>query len=131
MTEIPAQQAIRLAAPGVGVAMWRNNSGALQDKGGRTVRFGLGNDSAKLNKVFKSSDLIGILPVTIRPEHVGMTVGVFLAVEVKDEKAWRGQASGEHQQAQENFLRTVRNLGGVGFFATSATDFEKEVRKWR
>jgi hypothetical protein len=87
------------------------------------IRYGLGNDSSKLNKVWKSSDLIGILPVVIQPCHVGRLAGLFLAVEVK-ETVWTGRM-GEHERAQEAFLQTVRDKGGVGMFARSVDEFER------
>lgn len=132
MTEETAQNAVRLRAAELGCAMWRNNSGALRDARGRMVRFGLGNDSAKINAVWKSSDLIGIVPVMITPAHVGMTLGVFAAAEMKDPTTWRGvRLSDERAQAQENFLQQVQRLGGAASFCTSATDFERMVMTCR
>lgn len=52
------------------------------------------------------SDIIGWVPMTIRPEHVGQQVAVFLAVEVK---AARTQAT--DQQIQ--FLQAVADAGGI------------------
>lgn len=114
---------IRDRAPYLGVGLWRNNNGACQDATGRMIRYGLGNDSAKLNSVWKSSDLIGILPVTIQPWHVGRVAGLFLAVEGKG-SGWTGRLD-DHTRAQEAFLETVRSKGGVGFFARSVEEFER------
>ena len=62
------KQEIRLAAgEHPDITLWRNNSGAFKDQTGRMVRFGLGNDSAKINKHMKSSDLIGFQTITITP----------------------------------------------------------------
>jgi hypothetical protein len=127
MNELSVQQLIRERAPYLGVGLWRNNNGACQDATGRMIRYGLGNDSAKLNKVWKSSDLVGILPVVIQPWHVGRTAGLFLAVEVKATD-WTGRM-GEHEKAQNAFLQTVREKGGVGFFAQSVDEFMAGL-KW-
>jgi hypothetical protein len=121
MRETAVLQRIRLGAAYAGSTLWRNNSGALQDKDGRLIRFGLGHDSGALNKVWKSSDLIGILPVTIQPEHVGRLAGIFMAVETK-EPTWNGTLDA-HTAAQNAFLETVRKLGGVGMFARSTDEY--------
>lgn len=126
MTESAVQSHIRDRAPYLGVGLWRNNNGACQDATGRMIRYGLGNDSVKLNKVWKSSDLIGILPVTIQPWHVGRVAGLFLAVEVKRED-WTGHM-GDHERAQAAFIQTVRDKGGVGYFARSVAEFEAGLR---
>lgn len=96
--------------------LWRNNRGSFQDVTGRWVRYGLANDSKKLDEVFKSSDLIGITPVTIGVEHVGMKLGVFTAVEVKAPGA---RTDPGRLEAQMNFLRLVTKLGGLGIISSS------------
>jgi hypothetical protein len=115
---------IRLAAGRAGVPLFRNNSGAMTDQTGRLIRFGLGNESPALNKVWKSSDLIGILPVLVQPSHVGQTLGVFLAVETK-KPGWRLTPGDKRGQAQAAFLQSVRGFGGVGGFCCTAEDFAK------
>lgn len=130
MTEQGAQNRIRWEAAQAGCALWRNNSGALKDARGQMVRFGLGNDSPRLNKVWKSSDLIGILPVTIRPEHVGRQAGIFIAVEMKDPDTWRGEPKSEHEIAQAKFIATVQQYGGVGGFVTCPADLERLMKLW-
>jgi hypothetical protein len=109
MSEQAIQQQIRLACGRGPVRLWRNNTGCLQDKTGRTVRFGLAPGS---------SDLIGLRQVTIGPEHVGKTLAVFSAIEVKAE---RGRASPEQLQ----FLHVVQNLGGLGGIARSVEDAQQ------
>ena len=101
---------IRLAAGRAGVPLFRNNSGAMTDQTGRLIRFGLGNESPALNKVWKSSDLIGILPVVVQPSHVGKTLGVFLAVETK-KPGWHLTPGDKRGQAQAAFLQSVRGFG--------------------
>ena len=76
--------------------LWRNNTGALVDQQGRFVRFGLCKGS---------SDLIGLSQVVIGPEHLGQTLALFTALEVKT-------ARGRLSEEQEKFLRLVQQLGG-------------------
>lgn len=120
-SEQNVQARIRIAAGNHGTPLLRNNSGAVTTDDGRHIRFGLGNDSARLNKVFKSSDLIGIWPRVIRPEDVGKTIGQFFAVEVK-EPGWKFRESDERAVAQQNFGTWVQNHGGLFLFATSEKD---------
>lgn len=110
-SEAAVQQQIRLAAPHHGCALWRNNSGAFLDERGHMVRYGLGNDSSKLNAEVKSSDLIGIAPG-----------GLFLAVECKA-PGWHLTAGDKHAQAQAKFLRLVQRHGGLAGFATCVPEF--------
>lgn len=119
-SEAALQSEIMIAAARMGLALWRNNSGALKDEKGRLVRYGLGNTSARVNQHWKSSDLIGIAPYRVQPQDVGMTVGRFLAVEVKA-PGWRG-IKDDHEKAQNAFLQNVRALGGIGCFASSVAD---------
>lgn len=124
LSEGNVQQQIRIAAAQHGTPLLRNNSGACLDQNGRMIRYGLGNDSAKLNKSFKSSDLIGIWPVTVTPEMVGQRLGVFFAVEVKT-PGWKFRQSDARAVAQQNFLNWVSNNGGVAVFATKESDIWK------
>ena len=119
-SEAAVQASVRLRAAQVGVALWRNNSGAYQDDSGRMIRYGLGNDSAKINEHWKSSDLIGILPNEVKQEHVGQVWGRFMAVECK-KPGWR-QPGNDREIAQGAFIQNVRALGGIGLFAQSVED---------
>jgi len=83
-SETAVSQRLAIAAAQQGILSWRNNLGAMQDASGRMVRFGLCNDTAALNKKFKSSDRVGIKPVLIGPEHVGTTIGQAWFREVKE-----------------------------------------------
>ena len=71
----------------------------------------------------KSSDLVGIKTVTITPEMVGQTIGVFTAVEVK-KSDWNGKLD-KHTTAQLNFINWVKLRGGVAGFARSIEEFIK------
>ena len=126
-SEAAVQADIRVFASRRGCALWRNNSGSLQDSTGRWVRFGLGNDSKRINEVWKSPDLVGINPVRIGLEHVGSIIGQFWAVEVK-ESGWNFNPKDAHQCAQRNCLRTVNAMGGRGQFAQSVEDLYRETQ---
>lgn len=121
-SEAYTQQHVRITAPKLGASLWRNNSGATLDESGRLVRYGLANDSKKINEVFKSSDLIGITPIMWQ----GRRFGVFTAIEVK-RPDWT-KPENDRDRAQANFLTTVEALGGIGQFVTSAAQYEARVK---
>jgi hypothetical protein len=114
MSERNIQDKIRLEASAKGVRLWRNNVGAVKYPDGSFVRFGLANDSASINAVFKSSDLIGIRPVVITQEMVGTTIGQFVAREVKPD--WWVYKNTNHEQAQKSFIDLINSLGGDAAF---------------
>ena len=115
-SEAAGQQKIRLAAPKAGARLWRNNVGACVDDSGNFIRYGLANESKAMNKVMKSSDLIGITPVT----HAGLTFGVFTAIECKaGDWQYKGTA---HELAQLAFHEMVIGLGGRAQFARGVDD---------
>ena len=115
MSETNEQAKLRLAAAQDGVMLLRNNVGAAQDDTGRLIRYGLANDSKKMQAEIKSADLVGITPYTIRPEDVGKTVGIFTSVEVKV-PGWRMTGT-DHEMAQAKWARIVRSKGGLAGFA--------------
>jgi hypothetical protein len=117
-SEAAAQAAVRVEAGQKKIRLWRNNVGALQDSRGVPVRYGLANDSAALNKVLKSGDLIGIRPVVITPLHVGATIGQFVSREMKA-PGWRYTGTA-HEEAQQRWALLVSSLGGDAGFATGA-----------
>ncbi len=96
---------VRHQAAQVGILAWRNNVGAMEDVNGRVVRFGLANDSKNMNKLVKSSDLIGI-----RPD------GKFWARECKP-RDWQYTGT-EREIAQLKFLQLVTASGGDAAFTT-------------
>jgi len=119
--EAKVQQDIRLAAPKHGLRLWRNNNGACVDeKTGRLIRYGLANDSKKVNASIKSSDLIGITPVQVTTSDVGTVLGVFTSIEVK-RSHWMYKGT-DREKAQLKWLKLVISLGGLAKFATSAED---------
>lgn len=113
-TEDDVRNRTQLAVQANGGVAWRNNSGVAREidehTGGlRPVRYGLGNMSARLNEVFKSSDLIGIAPG-----------GIFCAWECKKPGwRWRGTA---HERAQLAFITRVRERGGRAGFVTGEAE---------
>ena len=121
--ESTVQKHIRLAAQADGVLLLRQNSGALMDKTGRLVRFGLANESKAMNENMKSGDLIGITPLVITQDMVGKTVGVFTSVECK-EAGWV-QPRTKRELAQERWATWVRTYGGFAGFAASIEDAKK------
>lgn len=117
-SETAIQQRARLNAAQAGGVLWRNNVGALLDKRGVPVRYGLFNDTEKMNELNKSPDLVGILPRLITPDLLGTTIGQFWGVEVK-EAGWRYRGDA-HELAQLNGLNLIRRFGGIADFYCGA-----------
>jgi hypothetical protein len=125
MSETAVSQRVRLAAPACFEAiLWRNNVGQLLDDRGVPVRYGLANDSKKVNEQVKSSDLIGLTPITFG----GWTFGVFTAIETKRE-GWTYKGT-DHEQAQLRYHNIVRSLGGIAGFAASPQDYQNLVNSY-
>lgn len=113
-SESRLQSEIRLVASrDYRIALWRNNNGGMTTYDGRHVRFGLGNDSAALNRKWKSSDLIGVTPA-----------GRFVAIEVKA-PGWSLRPSDNRAQAQAAFMRSVTAFGGLAGFVQSVDDMKR------
>lgn len=111
------QNRIRLEASQKGLRLFRNNVGACMDQNDNFIRYGLANDSKKMNDLIKSSDLIGLRPVVIQQYHVGRVIGQFVAREVKAGN-WSYTGT-EREEAQLRFLELVASLGGDAAFANS------------
>jgi len=108
--ETPVQNRCRLRLTKLGVLNFRNNTGALKDKAGRLVKFGLFTGS---------SDIIACKPVTITQDMVGKVIGQFTAIEVK--------CPGKDVEPggdQDNFLKAVRAHGGLAGVAHSEDEAE-------
>ena len=114
-SEAGVQSACRLAVSKAGGRIWRNNLGAYKDERDNFIRYGLANDSAQLNAVIKSSDLIGILPIRITQAHVGTTIGQFVAIECKAPD-WKYRPNDERATAQLKFITLIKALGGHAEF---------------
>jgi len=124
--ESQIQNEQRLEITKLGGKAYRNNSGVLMNPEGVPVRFGLGNESAKINKVRKSSDLICVLPVVVTQAMVGHTIGVIMVDECKKE-GWRYTGKPE-EVAQKNFIDIINSSGGIGFFAQSTLDLKIAIQ---
>lgn len=113
-SESNVQSRVRLEAANKGLHLWRNNVGGCVDEHGNHIRYGLANDSAKMNKVIKSSDLIGIRPRLVTPDMVGQRFGQFVAREIKAE-GWYYTGT-DREEAQRRFIELVVSLGGDAQF---------------
>ncbi len=98
----------------LGARVFRNNVGRLRTKDGRYVQYGL---------CVGSSDLIGYVPVTIRPEHVGQTLALFIAIEAK-------APDGQLRPEQRKFLNVLHEHGGIACVARSEADAEMTLAPW-
>lgn len=106
MTESHIQQQIRIACNTGETRAWRNNIAKLKVRG-QWVGFGIPGKGG--------SDLIGFHTMTIRPEHVGKKVAVFLAIECKS-------ATGKPTPDQVNFINFINAAGGIAGIARSAEE---------
>lgn len=111
---------VLLTASRVGIVLYRNNVGVLEDINGRPVRYGLANESAKMNAVIKSGDFIGATPHVCTAADIGRTLGVFTSVECK-RPDWTYKGN-DREVAQFTWQKAVESLGGVALFATSGQD---------
>lgn len=107
-SEASILQDIRLAL-GRRSVLFRNNSGAYQDKTGRWIHYGVGSPGG--------SDLIGWHTVEITPDMVGKRVAVFTAIEVK-------KPTGKVTDAQQNFVDQVQKAGGIAGICRSVQEAE-------
>ncbi len=98
------------------VRLFRNNVGVLRSDTGRPVRYGLANESNKVNAILKSGDYIGWRPVLIQHHHVGTTIAQFVSRETK-KVGWH-YVGDEHEQAQLAWLQLVISDGGDAAFCT-------------
>jgi len=97
MKESAIQQLCRLEAAKMGAVMWRNNVGKLQDRNGRWVTYGLCVGSCDLVGIYKSR---------------------FVAMEIK-------KHGGRITPEQENFIRVVRENGGIAGVVYMPEDVRK------
>jgi len=116
-SEAAVSAQVRLEAARRGLHLWRNNVGAFERAdGGGFIRFGLANDTKALNEKIKSGDLIGIRPIRITGRHVGLTIGQFVSLEVKDQN-WQYKDT-PREQAQLRWIELVTQAGGDAKFIT-------------
>ncbi len=133
------QHNIRLVCGRGPTVLWRNETGVSEHGWRECTKQAIsqlrrGNLSAaiktltnpKLSRVRYglckgSADLIGLTELTIGPEHVGKTLAVFVAVEVKRAKG--GRASAEQLQ----FLDLVRRRHGIAIVARSPEEVNAAI----
>lgn len=121
-TETYSQQRARFNIAQQGALSWRNNVGATPAKcpdcntPRQPVRYGLANDSARLNKELKSSDLILGIPRVIAPADVGKKFLQFGAVETK-RPGWVYTGKGR-EAGQAAWLTLIASNGGFATFST-------------
>jgi hypothetical protein len=104
--ETRLQNQIRNALSTGPTRAWRNNIAKLRVRG-RWMDFGIPGKGG--------SDLIGLHSMTIEPHHVGQTMAVFLAVEVKT-------ATGRPTAEQKRFIEFVQSAGGIAGIARSVDE---------
>lgn len=92
-----------------GIFAWSNNTGAYKI-GKRFIRFSTPG----------ASDIIGVQPVIITPEMVGVTVGQFLGAEIK---IGRDRLSAD----QHIWATAVRGAGGRFVECRSLDDLERTL----
>lgn len=119
LSEAAVQNNLLLEGSRKGVTLFRNNVGAgfiVDDAGNKSfIRWGLANESERVNKVLKSGDLIGWRTVTIQPHMVGWNIAQFVSREAKPGN-WTYSAS-DHERAQLKWAEAVVAAGGDACFA--------------
>lgn len=87
------------------------------------------NNPVKIG-VVGASDLIGIVPHVVQPEDVGKTIGVFCAIEVKNEG--RDTTGKDRKVKQAAFRKVVRGWGGIAGIARSVAEaVDLATNKWK
>ena len=117
LSEDAVQAKIRLLAPYHGFTLYRNNVGALLDRRGVPVRYGLANESKEENEKVKSGDLIGWQTIIITPDMVGMKIARFVSREIKEE-GWSYTGT-PREQAQLKWANIVNDAGGDACFVAT------------
>lgn len=120
MSEAPVVKRVMLKASQLGLRLLRNNRGffyTLDKK--RKVRAGL--------EATGSSDLIGIKTITVTEDMVGMDLGLFLAVEVKEPEWNEDKTFNEHEEDQQNFIDQMTSRGGIAFFINDHEDLQQKI----
>lgn len=133
MSETSIVQDVILAASKLGCRLFRNNTGLgwighpiihvtkpiklnlnpgdIVVRHGRALHAGLCKGS---------SDAIGFIPVKITQQHVGKTLAIFSAIEVKT-------PTGKTREEQNAFISMVNSNGGIAGVARSTDDLKKLI----
>jgi hypothetical protein len=117
----------------LGMKFYRNNNGAMQDKTGRVVFYGLrypSKGSKKLNDTEKSPDYIVAVPIRITQAMVGHTVCVMGGFEAKKEDCrldslLKNEKS--HESGQNRWLTRLLQLGGIAGFFRNNSDIDQII----
>ena len=109
-----------------GARVFRNNTamgwaGQIVDRTGPYLRL-LNAYPLHAGLCIGSSDVIGWMPITVTPEMVGKTVGLFLACECKS----AGEKPTENQAI---FLRNVREAGGVAIWLRDVDELDAKLEE--
>ena len=114
-SEATIQSDIRLRLSEIQAGVYlRYNVGTFLTMDGRPVKIGEPG----------VSDLIGITPRVITQDDVGKTIGVFTAIETKQVKDSTSKA---RKISQGNFIRRIKELGGIAGICRSVEDAEEMV----
>jgi len=109
-SEAAVSIAVRAEAARAGWHLWRNNRGAMKDKTGRVVRYGLANDSKPLGDKLKSGDLFGWRSRLIKSDDVGKLIAQVVNREVKAVD-WKYTGT-ELEEAQLRWHAMILAAGG-------------------
>jgi len=99
---------VLLAGTSATTRLSRNNSGALVDRNGRLVRFGLFSPGG--------SDAVGFVSIVITEAMVGRRIAIYAEAECKAEKGGRVSEDQARHQA------LVRDFGGIAGVVRSADE---------
>lgn len=116
MNESTIMKNIQLFASRIGVMLFRNNTGAYKTDAGYYVKYGVGEKGG--------SDLIGVSSITITPEMVGRTFGVFTAIEVKTK-------TGRATKEQIKFIEAIKKQGGIAGIARDNLDAARLIEDFK
>lgn len=122
LKEASVLKSILIYSPLMNCTLFRNNVGmfSIDTKGKkRFVKTGLCKGS---------SDLIGYTSRMITKEMVGQRIAVFTAIETKKEEWKETKKFDEHEKRQDEFLKEVREKGGIAGFANSIEVFVKIIK---
>lgn len=134
MKEQGIQNIIRMAMSAAGVTNWRNNTGTgwvgkvtkiqhkvsvLLEPGDVVIRQAR---PLRAGLCVGSADVIGITPVRVTEDHLGQSLGVFTAIEVKNK-------NGKPTKEQLNFLQAVEMSGGFAGIAKSVDDLDVIINR--
>lgn len=124
-SESRVQSLVRLEAAQHGVHLFRNNVGGgsivdtdnlcdtcMQRARPSFIRWGLANDSKRINDAVKSADLIGWRTVSITSAHVGTLMAQFVSREIKSGEWTAGHKMTKREQAQIEWANLVNSNGG-------------------